>query len=349
MPNETILVVDDHALNLKLVRVLLASKGYKILTASDGLEGLQVAEASRPQLILLDIQLPGIDGFEVVRRLKGNAATRDIVVVALTAYAMKGDEEKVRAAGCDGYITKPIDTQQLPGQVRRYLDQTASSSPKTILVVDDDAQQLQLLCAAFERQGYVVIPAEDGPTALSKAVDRNVDIIVSDVLMPRVDGFRLCYAVRQDERLSRVPIVLVTSGSVQPADEDLARNMGASAIVLKTPDLLSLFPVVARALAEGPVTVSGIDAAELAAIRSEFLTEGAFQSRKLAGQVKQGLNVVAARRLAHRWAGTGGTLGFPQISLLASEIERLLERSGAAAPGLEQSLEQLAQLFAAKD
>jgi CheY-like chemotaxis protein len=123
MHNETILVVDDNAMNLKLARMLLEAKGYKIHTAVDGFEALKLAEELHPlHLILLDIQLPGIDGFEVARRLKENPATREIPVVALTAYAMKGDEEKARAAGCDGYITKPIDTTKLPVQIRSYLE-----------------------------------------------------------------------------------------------------------------------------------------------------------------------------------------------------------------------------------
>jgi CheY-like chemotaxis protein len=123
MHNETILVVDDNAMNLKLARMLLEAKGYKIHTAADGFEALKLAEELHPlHLILLDIQLPGIDGLEVARRLKENPATREIPVVALTAYAMKGDEEKARAAGCDGYITKPIDTTKLPVQIRSYLE-----------------------------------------------------------------------------------------------------------------------------------------------------------------------------------------------------------------------------------
>src|SRR5262245_60743942 len=130
MFDETILVVDDNAMNLKLARMLLEAKGYKIHTAADGFEALKLAEELRPHLILLDIQLQGMYGLEVARLLKENPATREIPVVALTAYAMKGDEEKARAAGCDGYITKPIDTAKLPVQVRGYLDALASSGPK---------------------------------------------------------------------------------------------------------------------------------------------------------------------------------------------------------------------------
>lgn len=117
----SILIVDDNQMNLKLVRVVLAGEGYQVRTAADAEEALGVLEAWRPSLILMDIQLPGMDGLELTRRLKADAATREIFIVAITAYAMKGDEQRALAAGCDGYITKPIDTRTLPDVVARYL------------------------------------------------------------------------------------------------------------------------------------------------------------------------------------------------------------------------------------
>jgi CheY-like chemotaxis protein len=118
---DRILIVDDNAQNLKLARVILVGAGYEVRTAADAEEALETLATFVPQLILMDIQLPGMDGLELTRRLKQHASLRTIVVVALTAYAMKGDEEKARAAGCDGYITKPIDTDALPTLVADYL------------------------------------------------------------------------------------------------------------------------------------------------------------------------------------------------------------------------------------
>ena len=116
-----ILIVDDNPANLKLIRVLLTGEGYQVQTAADSQEALAAIATVRPRLILMDLQLPGIDGIELTRRLKADPATKDIRIVALTAYAMKGDEEKARAVGCEGYITKPIDTRALPGLVAGYL------------------------------------------------------------------------------------------------------------------------------------------------------------------------------------------------------------------------------------
>lgn len=116
-----ILVVDDNALNSKLTKLLLTGHGYEVETAGNAAEALESIARARPQLILMDLQLPGMDGFELTRRLKQDPATKCIRVVALTAYAMKGDEQRAADAGCDGYISKPIDTRRLPALVEHYL------------------------------------------------------------------------------------------------------------------------------------------------------------------------------------------------------------------------------------
>jgi len=121
MPGDPILIVDDNPTNLKLVRVLLGGEGYAVRTAMNAAEALDEIAKRPPRLILMDIQLPGMDGLALTRMLKADAATRDIVVVALTAYAMKGDEERVLAAGCNGYVSKPIDTRSLPRVVAGFL------------------------------------------------------------------------------------------------------------------------------------------------------------------------------------------------------------------------------------
>lgn len=122
MAGERILIVDDNAANLKLARILLQGAGYEVRTASDAEEAMRVLAAFGPRLILMDIQLPGVDGLELTRRLKASPATSDIVVLALTAYAMKGDEEKARRAGCDGYVAKPVDVEFLPAVVAHHLE-----------------------------------------------------------------------------------------------------------------------------------------------------------------------------------------------------------------------------------
>jgi CheY-like chemotaxis protein len=116
-----ILVVDDNPTNLKLVSDVLRFDGYRILNAIDAESAQEIVRNTPPDLILMDIALPGMDGLTLTRLLKTSEATRHIVIVALTAFAMKADEARAHEAGCDGYITKPIDTRTLPGAVAGYL------------------------------------------------------------------------------------------------------------------------------------------------------------------------------------------------------------------------------------
>ena len=116
-----ILVVDDHATNIELTRFVLEADGLQVDTVSNARQALQHIHAVPPDLVLMDIQMPGIDGLDLTRRLKADPATRAIVVVAYTAYAMKGDETRLRSAGCDGYLAKPINVAIFADQVRALL------------------------------------------------------------------------------------------------------------------------------------------------------------------------------------------------------------------------------------
>jgi CheY-like chemotaxis protein len=122
MPADTILVVDDEPVNLELARVLLQLDDYNVRLATNAQEALTVLRDCRPRLILVDLQMPGMDGLELTRRLKVDPIHRDAVVIALTASAMKGDEQKALAAGCDGYISKPIEPSEFSRIVADYLD-----------------------------------------------------------------------------------------------------------------------------------------------------------------------------------------------------------------------------------
>lgn len=121
MAGERILIVDDNPTNLKLVAYLMTSNGYEVTTAQDADSALSSIAKSPPRLILMDLQLPGVDGLELTKRLKTDPATKNIVIVAVTAYAMKGDEARALAAGCDAYVTKPIDTRGLPETIAQLL------------------------------------------------------------------------------------------------------------------------------------------------------------------------------------------------------------------------------------
>jgi two-component system cell cycle response regulator DivK len=121
----TVLVVEDNPANMTLATFLLKSAGYAVLTATDAEAGLALARREQPDLVLMDIQLPGMDGLEACAILKRDEGTRDIPVIALTALAMKGDEERIRAAGCDGYIAKPLAYREFLATIAARLQKTA--------------------------------------------------------------------------------------------------------------------------------------------------------------------------------------------------------------------------------
>ena len=116
-----ILIVEDNALNMKLLHDVLEAHGYRTITTGEGAAALDLARDERPDLILLDLQLPDVSGYEVVRRLKCDDRTRAIPVLAVTAFAMLGDEERALASGCDGYVAKPIRLQQFLDLVQRFI------------------------------------------------------------------------------------------------------------------------------------------------------------------------------------------------------------------------------------
>ena len=119
-----LLIVDDNPSNLKLLRALLSAEGFQVRTASNADEAMQALAQGRPDLVLTDVQMPGMDGLEFTRRLKADPLTHDVPVVAITAYAMSGDEAKAIEAGCDAYVSKPIDTRALPGLLHGLLGRT---------------------------------------------------------------------------------------------------------------------------------------------------------------------------------------------------------------------------------
>jgi CheY-like chemotaxis protein len=121
-------VIEDNPMNLELMRDILAAAGYEVLEAADGAAGVEIALLEAPDLILMDLQLPGVDGYEATRRLRAEERTAATPIVAVTAHAMKGDDEKALAAGCTGFITKPIRVREFSDAVASYLERSVPRS-----------------------------------------------------------------------------------------------------------------------------------------------------------------------------------------------------------------------------
>jgi CheY-like chemotaxis protein len=124
MSKPRILIIDDNDMNVRLIAFVLSDAGYDVQSAPDGAAAMTALEQQLPDLILMDLQLPGLSGLELTRRLRANPRTANVIIIAITAYALVGDEGKARSAGCNGYLTKPIDTLTLPGVIAGYLSET---------------------------------------------------------------------------------------------------------------------------------------------------------------------------------------------------------------------------------
>jgi two-component system cell cycle response regulator DivK len=119
--SQCVLIVEDQADNRAILRDLLTNAGYELIEATNGEDGIALAESKRPDLILMDVQLPLVDGYEATRRIKSNAALKSIPIIAVTSYALSGDEAKAQEAGCDAYVAKPFSPRQLLAKIREHL------------------------------------------------------------------------------------------------------------------------------------------------------------------------------------------------------------------------------------
>lgn len=237
-----VLVIEDNAINLALVTYALQAYGCVTLAAADGRAGLETARRERPELILCDVQMPDIDGFEVARRLKADPELRHIPLIAITALAMVGDRERMLAAGFDGYLSKPIEPQQLIAAVQTYLAQPlgppavhgdAGLAPPppapaaTILVVDDVPLNLEFKRDLLQPHGYTVLTADTMSSALQLAAARRPDLIISDVGNGPGAGFHFIRRVKADPVLRDIPFIFITSTHRDSASEARALDLGA--------------------------------------------------------------------------------------------------------------------------
>ena len=239
-----ILLIEDNPPNLELMSYLLGAFGYQALSAVDGLEGLDMARQV-PDLIICDLQLPTMNGYEVARQLKADAALRAIPLVAVTAFAMVGDREKVLAAGFDGYITKPIDPETFVRQIEGFLRQprhapaapaspTSSAAPSqpatgyTILAVDNLPVNLELARSILEPHGYRVLTADGVARGLALAREPGCDLILSDVCMTGESGYDFLRAVKSDPALRSIPFLFLTSTMLERKDRDRGLALGAA-------------------------------------------------------------------------------------------------------------------------
>jgi len=220
----TVLVIDDDPNALDLLKRTLQDAGIRVVTASDGREALELARALRPAAITLDVIMPGMGGWEVLRKLKLDPETRDIPVVIVT---VTDDREMGYALGATEFLSKPIDRSQLVQLLERHAQK--GTEGRRALVVDDRAENRDLMRKTLEQQSWLVSEAENGRVALDRLAEEPPSLILLDLMMPVMDGFEFVMELRKVERWRGIPIVVVTAKDL--TDEE-RRRLGREVVGL---------------------------------------------------------------------------------------------------------------------
>lgn len=271
-----VLIIEDNPENLELMSYLLKAFGHTTAFTDEGEYGVRMVSTQRPDLVVCDVQLHGIDGYEVVRRLKQDAALRDIPVVAVTALAMSADREKGLAIGFDGYIAKPIDPERFVQQVEAFLPiskhgcaprlaahqhpkqaDTQTLRQETILAVDDSPTNRELIYQTLTPFGYDVHLAHTVPAALRLAASIELDLILSDLHMPGEDGFNLVRKVKADPHLAKLPFMFISSSVWGEQERATAMELGVTRFLLRPIEPQALLDEVAACLARHRETSHG--------------------------------------------------------------------------------------------
>lgn len=253
-----VLLVEDNPITRKLVRVGMRHAEIDLGEAGDGASALELVAQRRPDLVLMDLLLPDIDGFALAQRLREMPDLRTVPILAFSGLLSQLDEKRVAESGFTDFVTKPIEPLKLVRIVRAHLPvgETAEAAPqptgghRRIVLADDDDVQRKLSVFRLTRLGYDVIDVGDGQAALEAARQSRPDAIITDAMMPVLDGFGLCAAIRKDAALKDLPVVLCTSTYVDEADRDLARLAGANQYVIRTPDLREMIGALEQVLAD---------------------------------------------------------------------------------------------------
>jgi CheY-like chemotaxis protein len=214
-PAERVLVVEDDAHAYELLAAALASAGYLAVRARHGEEALRLARETHPMAVTLDLVLPGLDGWEVLKKLKGDALTREIPVVIIS---MVDNRELGLALGADDYFVKPVDRDRLLQRIREITAIVTRAARPKLLLIDDDASVHALLDEELERLGYTIEGAYSGEEGLRAADELHPDLIILDLMMPGMSGFEVATGLKENPNTANIPILVLTSKDLTNTD-----------------------------------------------------------------------------------------------------------------------------------
>jgi len=264
-----ILIIEDSPEMRKLARLILEPEGYEVAEAEDGRAGIEAARAVRPDLVLMDLSLPVLNGWDATRLIKSDPELRRLPVIAVTAHAMQGDRERALAAGCDLYLTKPVDDELLLRAVTDLLGRDAAApasgpapEPKprrsipvgwnaveaeTILIVDDHEQMRQALGVTLREGGYIIEEAGSAAEAIERIRQRAPNLAIIDIMLADRSGYELTEEVKLDPTLPFVPVILISGQSIDReqglavgADDFLAKPVESAELLARVGALLRL-------------------------------------------------------------------------------------------------------------
>jgi CheY-like chemotaxis protein len=206
----TVLVIDDDPSACELMVRSLSKEGFHVLTANEGVDGLRVAREARPHVITLDVLMPGMDGWSVLRELKADPRLATIPVIMIT---MADDRSTGYALGASDYLTKPIDRERLAASVQRY-----RHGSQAVLVVEDDDDTREMMARTLANDGWTVREAANGLLALDRLREAIPELILLDLMMPEMDGFEFISRLRENEAWHSIPVVVLTAKDITPDD-----------------------------------------------------------------------------------------------------------------------------------
>ncbi|WP_054204164.1 EAL domain-containing protein [Pseudoalteromonas porphyrae] len=250
---QQILVIEDNLLTTKLVKLVLTTEGYEVIICGNGAEALATIEKNKPDLILLDMHLPDTTGLVLVKTLRNHPHAEHIPIIAFSGFVSMIEEVNIANSGFTDFLLKPVEPSILIKSIANHLvknkvNKKSSGLKYSVLIIDDDSLQLKFTELQFIHAGFDTMTAINGIDGLVIAKKKRPNIIVSDVLMPKMDGFQLCKAIKLNPLLTETPVVLVSANYIEEIDKSLASKIGANGYVYRSLGIQKVIDTVVNCL-----------------------------------------------------------------------------------------------------